>query len=227
LRPHNDERLKNEGGMMTIDWEIVLSIATIATAVIALFMTFFQMQLSNKQSLFDKRIENYMIADELCVLYNDNRKSLLRLERDKFISSLDIMFRLIMQTACLEQATNVMISPNPPFAIKQFWETCEHLASSSAKTKFLFRNRKALVLSNFVIAYKELLVVMYRYKIAMDCMEEYKRVFDFTFEKAQETTDEPKKRKDVFSALDRIESLYTQIEEEKIREAIEKKIKLL
>lgn len=61
---------------MFIDWNILFSIITGLAAIIALVLTFIQIRLSNKQSLFDKRLECYLKIEGLIKLYENNRKLL-------------------------------------------------------------------------------------------------------------------------------------------------------
>lgn len=61
---------------MQIRWEIILSFVTAITAIVALVQTQRQMSISNKQSLFEKRIEAYLVAKGLLQLFKENQRSL-------------------------------------------------------------------------------------------------------------------------------------------------------
>ena len=51
---------------------IVLSTVVAITAIFALFQTHRQIKLSNKQFLFNRRLDKYLLAKSLIELYKDN-----------------------------------------------------------------------------------------------------------------------------------------------------------
>lgn len=51
-----------------------LTLIAIIISIVALFQTSKQTKLSNKQQLFDRRLEKYLLFKDLLVLYKDNRK---------------------------------------------------------------------------------------------------------------------------------------------------------
>ena len=61
---------------MFINWNFLFSTITGLAAIIALVLTFIQIRLSNKQSLFQKRLDCYLKIDSLINLYKTNRKLL-------------------------------------------------------------------------------------------------------------------------------------------------------
>lgn len=54
----------------------LFSIIIAVIAIIALFQTYVQIKISNKQFLFDKRLDKYLLSKGLLELYKDNEKLL-------------------------------------------------------------------------------------------------------------------------------------------------------
>lgn len=53
-----------------------LSVITALTAVIAIYQSHKQVKISNKQELFERRVEKYLIIDELISIFSKNRSKL-------------------------------------------------------------------------------------------------------------------------------------------------------
>lgn len=52
---------------------LILSTITIFIAALALILTYKQIKLSNKQHLFDRRLDNYLLIKDILSLYNVNK----------------------------------------------------------------------------------------------------------------------------------------------------------
>lgn len=74
------------------DWNFWLSLITGLTAVIALVLTLMQIRLSNKQSLFERRLECYLKIDGLMQLYKENQKLLEAERKDEPLFAVDLEF---------------------------------------------------------------------------------------------------------------------------------------
>lgn len=57
---------------MLKDWNLLCSIITALVAIVALFLSFYQITLSNKQNLFDRRLKAYMLVNGLVSICKDN-----------------------------------------------------------------------------------------------------------------------------------------------------------
>lgn len=87
---------------MLKDWNFWLSIVTVVAAVIALMQTKQQIKLSNKQHLFDKRVEQYLIAKGLIQLY-ENNDTILVFKENEPILSIDFIFMQMTNNTYMEQ----------------------------------------------------------------------------------------------------------------------------
>ena len=67
--------------------ETWVSIIAVCLSIIALFQTQKQIKLSNKQQLFDRRIDKYLLFKDLLSLYNGNRH--LFVDKDSIYTMVD------------------------------------------------------------------------------------------------------------------------------------------
>lgn len=95
---------------MLKDWNFWLSIVTVVAAVIALMQTKQQIKLSNKQHLFDKRVEQYLIAKGLIQLY-ENNDTILVFKENEPILSIDFIFMQMTNNTYMEQMVDVISHP--------------------------------------------------------------------------------------------------------------------
>ena len=96
--------------MMLTDWNFWFSVITAVVAVIALVQTKQQIKLSNKQHLFDKRVEHYLIAKGLIQLYESN-KTLIIFKDDTPVLAMDSIFAQMTNNVYLEKITDVISHP--------------------------------------------------------------------------------------------------------------------
>lgn len=94
---------------MDINWNVLLSVVTGATALLALFQTQKQIRLSNKQNLLNSRVENYLITDGLIKLYEENRG--LFSDKTKLTETINYKFNLMTNSSFLESFTSVIDKP--------------------------------------------------------------------------------------------------------------------
>lgn len=95
---------------MLIDWNFWFSVITAIVAVIALIQTKQQIKLSNKQHLFDKRVEHYLIAKGLMQLHETNQILLIN-KKDEPLLAMDFIFAQMTNNTYLEKITDVIAHP--------------------------------------------------------------------------------------------------------------------
>lgn len=208
------------------DWNFWFSIITALTAVFALIQSRNQIKLSNKQHLFDKRIENYLIAMGLIELYKTNNKQLKQNETDKPFFEVELTFVFMTNNSYLEQITPVIKSTLEEPYHKKFLIKLENIKNVAAKIMFLFSGNESDLLGNFVLRYQILLSEMYKYKILLDQMNELTQNFKLSLEESQERIGEKEQRAELYDAFIKLRDSYEKLEKEKVEEKIKKQIKL-
>lgn len=211
---------------MIKDWNFWFSVVTAIVAIIALVQTYRQTKLSNKQHLFDKRLEDYMIAKGLITLYSDNR-TLLEIERkDEPIFDISCEFVYLTNNSYMEKMADVMKNPlkNPEHEL--FLSKREELRKIAIEIRLIFSGGEAVVLSDFVSCYEIALQRMYQYQILLNNMSEAEQKNKMTLEQSQNCFDEEQLRLQLLDAYDKLKQVYAIIEEEKIEEKIIKQIRL-
>lgn len=199
---------------MQLDWNFCLSVVTVVIAIIALLQTKQQIKLSNKQHLFDERIENYGIAIGLIQLYEKNRDFFDENEDDKAMLSISYWFELMTNNTYLEQIASVIKNPLKQPDHKEFLVKLEMLSSVATKIELLFNKKEATLLSEFVFCYQKSLMIMYQYQILLDDMKKAAQDHQWTFEECQQKMGEDQQRDQVHTILNALKKAYTMLEQE-------------
>lgn len=211
---------------MIRDWNFWFSVITSIIALIALYQSYQQLKTSNKQHLFDKRIENYLIATGLIELYKENKSLIDKQDNSRPLSAIDYIFNLMVNNTYLEDISDVIDNPLEQPYHKKFLIKREELKNISSKTKFLFSGKEASILSDFILRYEELLFSIYQYQIMLKHMDKYSEKFKATIEDSQKGVKEPFQREELFKAFDNLNKVYSMICKEDVIKKIDKQIKL-
>lgn len=215
-----------------MDGDFILSIVTtlvgIITAIVAicaLGQTNKQIKLSNKQHLFDKRVENYLIAIGLIQLYRSNCMH-FNDEKDEPIFNVSLYFTWLTNNTYLEKITPAIDNPLKEPSHKELLIKLENLKEVATKIKFLFSDEVSNFFSDFVFSYQELLFSMYQYQIVLDKMDQVNEGHRLTIEEAQQKVGEKKHRIKLQDAFDNLKQADIMLKKENVEEQIKKQIKL-
>lgn len=211
---------------MLTDWNFWLSVVTASVAVAALIQSHQQIKLSNKQHLFDKRVENYLVVMGMVQLYRNNHLLFEENKKDEPLLAIDFDFTLLTNNSYLEPINPVITNSLKEPYHKEFLIKLENLKDIAAKIKFLFTGRASVLLGDFVLRYQELLFAMYQYKIRLVKMEETSQKFNLTLQESQLKVGENKQRVKLQAAFDNLEQTYLLLEKENVEDYIKKQIKL-
>lgn len=207
------------------DWNFWFSVITAGVAGVAIYQTHQQIKLSNKQHLFDKRVENYLIAKGLVQLYRSNSSYFIH-EEDRPILEIDLEFTLLTNNVYLENMTLAIENPLTEPYHKEFLTKLEKLKEVSSKIKYLFSGETSELLGDFVLHYQRLLFAMYQYQILVNKLKDTANTFNLSLEESQEKVHEKKYRNVLNQAFDNLKQADSLLKNKKVERQIEKQIRL-
>ena len=207
----------------------LFAIITAVIAIIALFQTHVQIKISNKQFLFDKRLDKYLLAKGLLELYKDSEKLLdyNNYPDDKAII-VDYQFIKLTNNNYLKDVTCIIYEPKNNDFKNAFLVKIEELKELSTEVRFLFPNKSGQLLENFIMKYQNVLMELYKYQIILDSMKNDKipRKNKPTYNELQKEYGELEHRYRLYNAINDLNNSYYEVLEKKAINKIEKSIKL-
>ena len=207
----------------------LFSIITAVIAIIALFQTHVQIKISNKQFLFAKRLDKYLLAKGLLELYKDNKKLLdYNSCPDDEAIIVDYQFINLTNNNYLKDVTCIINEPKNNDFKKKFLVKIEELKELSIEVKFLFSNKSGLLLENFIMKYQNVLMELYKYQIVSDSMmnDKIPRKNKSTYIELQKEYGELEHRHRLYNAINELKKSYYDVLDKKAINKIEKSIKL-
>ena len=210
---------------MGFDWAVIAASVSAVAAVVALFLSGRQMRLSNKQSLFDRRISIWLTALGLLELYGNSKCQLKK--RNEPQLALDLTFGWLTNNTFLCEIGSAAAHPLEPENQKPYLIKLEELKRIAHEARFAFKGAPSEAIGRFVDDYQELLSSIYRYQVLMSNVQESVNRFHWSLEQACKELGEPEQRKDLFAAFDAVATSYDDVSSEKMRRSIEKQIRLV
>lgn len=202
--------------IINIITSIITCLATITSsvlAVVAIFQTKKQIELSNKQNLFKDRVTGYLILKGLINLYNENRKQIEEEKKEEIYFNCEFLFYEMINNSYLEPMGEVMKSPLHNPEQKEFLKLLEDLRNNAEKMEFIFEGEVAIKIKEFMLAYAELLMELYKYRILIDKMSEYAKSYPVVdINKAAEDMKEIDYRNRLFNCFENIKNKFVVLE---------------
>lgn len=205
---------------------VISTIFATIIAVIALIQTGVQIKLNNKQYLFDKRVENYIIVKGLLELYRKNKEQIENIKREEPCFFVDSIFAWLTNNTYLESITRVIDNPLENPNHRAFLIKMEELKQVSIKMKFLFDIKKLNKIEEYIKCYQELLLELYQYKIVLNHMENSIEKSMKSLEEAAKNVNEENYRNNLCDKIEKIKEIYIDIEKSNLEKIIDKEIKL-
>lgn len=150
--------------------QIVLAILTFVGVIVALVTTAWSIYAQNKQSLFEKRLEVYLLCRTFYNLINENQKMLDTKSEHDYPINVDLEFSWITNTDFFDGSPKLIFDIyNEEYRYK-FLQKLEELGIISEKCSLLFKKDNGEELSHFISSYGNTLRSMYSYQIVLDKM---------------------------------------------------------
>ena len=198
-------------------------------SIIAIILTFIQILLSNKQSLFDRRLDLYMKSRGLYELWKEHREQLLCYDKNEKIAANDLLFTFLTNNSFLYEVKPVIDTLLENLENRQkFLLKIEELKTLNEEIKFVFKGSEKEVVSSFINNYHKLLFVMFQYQIAFNHeREKINKSLNKEQEKILEPSIELKKRQELICKIKETDKSFLEIENRKVFENLAKQIKLI
>lgn len=210
---------------MLYDWNFWFSVITALVAILALALTFIQIRLSNKQSLFDRRLECYLKIDGLIQLYVVNKKTLEKNRQNEPIFAVNLEFLWLTNNTYLEDVSEAIKNPLENPGHKKFLIKCEEIKKLAIEAELVFKGKESQYISSFIRAYEQLLFKMYQYQIILGKLREYAEQYHSTLEDAQKRIDESSHRNSLLETYTELKTTYLQVEKNNAIKKLKKQIK--
>lgn len=205
--------------------ENLFSILTLIIASIALLQTHKQVKISNKQNLFNKRVDNFLIIDGLIKLYEENKKLIEIKENNVFLEVTTLFMGLTNNTYLKDIGTIIKEVENEEIRQK-FLIKLEEMKKLSLEHQLLFNGNNIKYIEEFVMEYQNLLRALYKYQALLDKILKANKKEPKSFEEWQKLYREDVERKEVFDSYDKIQNLYNDIKNKNVIRDVKSQIKL-
>lgn len=193
-------------------------------AIIALLISCYQARLSNKQSLFNRRLNIWLTVDKLMGVYAKNAKNLKH--EDEQQMAIDLQFVWLTNTTYLQSiSASINKVLDADLQLKVHFKLDE-MRSLAMEARFCFKGKSGEAIAEFIEAYQSLLFSMYQYQILFKMMSKKAKEYQWTLEQASEKLHEPDQRKDLFEKESALAASYKTLCQLNKRGAIQRQIKL-
>ena len=141
--------------------ENLFSILTLIIASIALLQTHKQIKISNKQNLFNKRVDNFLIIDGLIKLYEEN-KNLIEIKENNVFLEVTTLFMGLTNNTYLKDIGTIIKEVENEEIRQKFLIKLEEMKKLSLEHQLLFNGNNIKYIEKFVIEYQNLLRALFR-----------------------------------------------------------------
>lgn len=201
------------------------SITAAALAIIALYQSHMQLAISNRQTLFDRRLSKYMLIKGLLSLYSENQKHINN--NPDIYRLIDFNFSLLTNNSFLESVCMVMEEPLEYSAKKIFLTKIESLEEAAIEIEFIWEKSNVEIFSQFIREYSKLLTAMHRQQIKLKNLDERNKQKTMQLEDYEKQAKESAKQFGLISAIENLDRTYEEIKNSHAEARLIKEIRLV
>lgn len=209
---------------MDWDWGTIASCGSAVAAFVALFISLRQGRMSNKQSLFERRLRIWIVVEKLMFLYRSNSDHLDIGDGPQL--HIELCFKWLTNTTFLQEIQLAIAHVLESGYQLKLHLKLDEMKSLSAEAIFVFKFKPKVVIAEFIEAYQALLFSMYRYQIVINGVQANANKFHLTFERAAEQLDEERYRADLSAAIDRLAVAHEKLDCQRMIKRIQRQISL-
>lgn len=220
--------------------DLILTAVTIITAIIALWQTQKQIRLSNKQNLFDKRLEMYSLIEDLINLYKQHRNLLTNSEnpkenallQDRLIISCEPIFGFLTNVSYLADMVPAFHDPLIPAKQNVLLTKHEMLKKHSREVSILWEDSLGEIFSNFIYTYAEVLMKLYQQKVRFERIQEFNETHkdqpkpQYDNVRARKDLKENAEETGLFKTIKKLDDIYKEIIDNKRVDELRRTLKL-
>lgn len=193
---------------MLQDWNFWLSLSTWIVALVALFISIYQMGLSNKQSLFEKRLKCYNIVSGILRLCEENQRMINEKRADDPWLALDLEMTFLTNNTFLEELADAYHNPLQQPYHKTFLKKREELECIGEEVSLIFSGKTGITFRDFILAFDLVLQRAYQYVIVLDKMEKHNEENPSSIEEKQRIFPEQENREYLQQAFKELQANY-------------------
>ena len=146
----------------TFDWfevakfisEIVLTLVAVIVSIIALWQTKKQIQLSNKQQLFERRLDRFTIIQDIMSSYS-NIQSIITAEDIEIEEYKEAILLMLLHNPELSEAKSAVDDPMNLESSAVFYSKIRMLKQLSQELTIIFEKESAVLYSDFICLFRE------------------------------------------------------------------------
>lgn len=193
-------------------------------AIIALLISCYQARLSNKQSLFNRRLNIWITVDKLISAYANNAKNLEHDDEPQM--AIDLLFVWLTNTTYLQSISASINKVLDADLQLKLHLKLDEMRSLAMEARFCFKGKSGEAIAEFIEAYQSLLFSIYQHQILLNKMSQSAKVYQWTLEQASEQLHEPEQRQDLFERESALAASCKTLCQQNKRGAIHRQIKL-